>query len=110
LKLHYLRWVLFDINKVTYFMYQGIFDTDFDKYTEDAISLFTSLGINTVFENLEGFPADWKTNAPAFVKFVREHQCPSFLEYGEYPFVSAEEIKKALALKAAFGTMLDQMQ
>ena len=36
LKLHYLRWVLFNIGKDTYFMYQGIFDTDFDKYTEDA--------------------------------------------------------------------------
>ena len=47
---------------------------------------------------------DWKTNAPAFVKFVREHQCPSFLEYGEYPFVSADEIKKALKLKATLST------
>jgi hypothetical protein len=110
LKLHYLRWVLFDIGGATYFMYQGIFDTDFDKYTEDAVSLFAATGIDTVFENLEGFPKDWKTNAPAFVKFVREHQQPSFLEYGEYPFVSAEEIKKALALKASFGAMLDQMQ
>jgi hypothetical protein len=110
LKLHYLRWVLFPINGETYFMYQGIFDTDFDKYTEDAVSLFTTLGINTVFENLEGFPEDWKTNPPAFIKFVRDHQCPSFLEYGEYPFVSADEIKKALRLKAAFSTMLDQMQ
>src|SRR5256885_14355954 len=52
LKLHYLRWVLFDIGNDTYFMYQGIFDTDFDKYTEDAIALFTKTGINTVFENL----------------------------------------------------------
>jgi hypothetical protein len=110
LKLHYLRWVLFDIGGDTYFMYQGIFDTDFDKYTEDAIALFTKYGINTVFENLEGFPEDWKTNAPAFVKFVREHQRPSFLEYGEYPYVSADEIKKALKLKRAFSEMLDQMQ
>jgi len=110
LKLHYLRWVLFDIGKDKYFMYQGIFDTDFDKYTEDAIALFATAGLNTVFENLEGFPDDWKTNPPAFVKFVREHQCPSFLEYGEYPFVSAGEIKKALKLKAAFSNMLDQMQ
>ena len=61
LKLHYLRWVLFPINGETYFMYQGIFDTDFDKYTEDAVALFGATGINTVFENLEGFPADWKT-------------------------------------------------
>jgi hypothetical protein len=110
LKLHYLRWVLFDIGKDTYFMYQGIFDTDFDKYTEDAVALFTKYGLNTVFENLEGFPEDWKTNTPAFIKFVREHQRPSFLEYGEYPFVSADEIKKALKLKAAFSDMLDQMQ
>jgi hypothetical protein len=110
LKLHYLRWVLFDIGNDTYFMYQGIFDTDFDKYTEDAIQLFTQTGINTVFENLEGFPTDWKTNAPAFVKFVREHQRPSFLEYGEYPYVTADEIKKALKVKSAMSTMLDQMQ
>jgi hypothetical protein len=110
LKLHYLRWVLFDIGKDTYFMYQGIFDTDFDKYTEDAVALFTKYGINTIFENLEGFPADWKANAPSFVKFVRDHQHPSFLEYGEYPYATADEIKKALKLKDAFSEMLDQMQ
>ncbi len=91
-------------------MYQGIFDTDFDKYTEDAVALFGATGIDTVFENLEGFPKDWKTKPEAFVKFVREHQCPSFLEYGEYPYVSADEIKKALKIKAAFSNMLDQMQ
>ena len=72
-------------------MYQGIFDTDFDKYTEDAVALFGATGIRTV-------------------KFVRDHQCPSFLEYAEYPYVSADEIKKALKLKASFSTMLDQMQ
>ena len=108
LKLHYLRWVLFDND--TRFMYQGIFDTDFDKYTEDAVALFSISGITTVFENLEGFPLDWKTNKEAFIKFVRDHQCPSFLEYGEYPYVSADEIKKALKLKAAFSEMLDEMQ
>ena len=110
LKLHYLRWVLFDIGSGLHFMYQGIFDTDFDKYTEDAVALFISLGVNTVFENLEGFPMDWKTNPDAFVRFVREHQRPSFLEYGEYPFFSADEIKKALQLKSAFSEMLDQLQ
>ncbi|RWP41096.1 MAG: hypothetical protein EOR04_16810 [Mesorhizobium sp.] len=110
LKLHYLRWVLFDLEGNTYFMYQGIFDTDFDKYTEDAVMLFTSLGINTVFENLDGFPEDWKTNSAAFIKFVRDHQRPSFLEYGEYPFVSAEEIKKALEIKQSFSEILDKMQ
>jgi hypothetical protein len=31
-------------------------------------------------------------------------------EYSEYPYVSSEEIKKALKIKAAFSDMLDQMQ
>jgi hypothetical protein len=110
LKLHYLRWNLFEIKGETYFQYIGIFDTDFDKYTEDAVSIFSISGLSTVFENLEGFPKDWKTNPSAFVKFVRDHHRPSFLEYGEYPYVSAEEIKKALKLKAAFSHVLDQMQ
>ena len=110
LRLHYLRWVLFDVGFGLYFQYQGIFDTDFDKYTEDAIEIFTASGLTTAFTNLEGFPDDWKENPAAFIKFVREHQFPSFLEYGEYPYVTADEIKKALRLKAAFSDMLDQMQ
>jgi hypothetical protein len=108
LKLHYLRWVLFDGD--TRFMYQGIFDTDFDKYTEDAVALFRKAGVDTVFENLEGFPADWKTNTAAFVEFVRDRQCNSFMEYGEYPYFTSDEIKKALRIKAALSEMLDQMQ
>lgn len=110
LKLHYLRWQVFPIEGATYFMYQGIFDTDFDKYTEDAVMIFTSLGVDTVFTNLEGFPEDWKTNPEAFIRFVREHHHPSFVEYGEYPFVSADEIKKALRIKQSLSEMLDSMQ
>ena len=110
LKLHYLRWVLFDIGNETYFMYQGIFDTDFDTYLDDAIALFTQTGVNTVFTNLEGFPEDWKTNVPAVAKFFHEHQRPSFLEYGEYPYATTDEIKKALRLKRSFAEALDQMQ
>ena len=110
LQAHYLRWVIFNINGEAYMMYQGIFDTDFDKYTEDAVALFSRAGVSTTFENLEGFPEDWKTNPAAFVEFVRAHHFPSFLEYGEYPYVTGDEVKKALHLKAAFSDMLDQMQ
>jgi hypothetical protein len=110
LRLHYLRWVLFDVGNGPHFMYQGIFDTDFDKYLEDAVALFVKTGITTVFVNLEGWPEDWKTNLPAVIKFFREHQNPSFLEYGEYPYVTADEVKKALRVKSAMSTMLDQMQ
>ena len=110
LKLHYLRWILFDVGSGLHFMYQGIFDSDFDKYLEDAVALFVKTGITTVFVNLEGWPDDWRTNLSSVIKFFRDHQCPSFLEYGEYPYVTADEIKKALTLKAAFSLMLDQMQ
>jgi hypothetical protein len=110
LRLHYLRWVLFDVGSGLHFMYQGIFDTDFDKYIEDAVALFVETGITTVFVNLEGWPEDWKTNVADVIKFFRDHQCPSFLEYGEYPYITADEIKKALKLKATFADMLDLMQ
>ena len=110
LRLHYLRWVLFDVGSGLHFMYQGIFDTDFDKYLEDAVALFMKTGITTVFVNLEGWPEDWKTNLPAVIKFFRENQRPSFLEYGEYPYVTADEVKKALKVKSSLSTMLDQMQ
>jgi hypothetical protein len=110
LRLHYLRWVLFDVGSGLHFMYQGIFDTDFDKYVEDAIALFNSTGITTVFVNLEGWPEDWRTNTLAVIKFFRDHQRPSFLEYGEYPYVTADEVKRSLRVKGALSTMLDQMQ
>src|SRR6516225_2688791 len=110
LKLHTLKWVLFPIGSDTYFMYQGIFDTDFDKYTEDAVALFSKFGVTTVFTNLEGFPEDWKTNPQAFVTFVREHHYPSFLGYAEVPYVTSAEIKKALRVRQALSDMLDQMQ
>src|SRR5689334_12694182 len=108
LRLHYLRWVLFDND--TRFMYIGIFDTDFDKYVEDAVMLFKQSGIVTVFEQLEGFPEDWRENPAAFAKFAREHQAPSFMEYAEYPNVTGVEVVKAAKLRRAFSDMLDQMQ
>jgi hypothetical protein len=61
-------------------------------------------------EAIEGWPVDYATNPSSIVNFFREHQCPSFLEYSEHPYVSCEEIKKALKLKAAFADMLDLMQ
>ena len=57
LKAHYLRWVIFEIKGEKYLMYQGIFDTDFDKYCEDASFLFGQTGIQATFEALEGWPA-----------------------------------------------------
>ena len=84
LRLHYLRWVLFDVGSGLHFQYQGIFDTDFDKYTEDAVPLFADRDHYGLHQP-RGIPGGLEREPEAFVKFVREHQFPSFLEYGEYP-------------------------
>jgi hypothetical protein len=110
LHLHTLKWVLFDAGDAKYLIYEGVFDTDFDKYTEDAVSIFSATGLSTVFENLEGFPADWKTNPDAFIKFVRDHHRPSFMEYAEHSYVSSKEIGSALAVKSGLEGVLDNMQ
>ena len=110
LQAHYLRWPVFEINGEKYMMYQGIFDTDFDKYCEDASVIFGQSGIKSAFEALEGWPKDYATNPAAIVRFFREHHWPSFLEYCEHPYATCEEIKKGLNLRAAFSGVLDQMQ
>ena len=56
LKLHYLRWLLFPIKGDTYFMYQGIFDTEFDKYTEDAVALLYGSRPQYRLRKSRGFP------------------------------------------------------
>ncbi len=110
LRLHYLRWVLFDVGRACTSSIRASSTPTSTSTPRMPSSCSVATGITTVFTNLEGFPEDWKENPEAFMKFVREHQCPSFLEYGEYPYVTADEIKKALRLKAAFSDMLDQMQ
>jgi hypothetical protein len=87
----------------------GIFDIDFDKYVEDAVMLFKSLGVNTVFEP-RGLPGGLARDPAAFAKFAREHQVPSFAEYAEYPNVTAVEVVKALKVKQGLTAVLDQLQ
>src|SRR5215468_1116840 len=41
-KPRYLRRNLFEIKGETYFQHMGIFGTDFDRYTEDAVRIFAS--------------------------------------------------------------------
>jgi hypothetical protein len=108
LTLHFARWVL--VNGDTQFLYIAIFDTDFERYTEDAIKIFNQVGMGSLFLSLEGFPEDGMTNPEAFKKFVREHQYESFLEYSEYEGVTVREIKRALAVEQGFSDMLDAMQ
>ena len=96
LALHYLRWILFDAGSGLHFMYQGIFDADAEESAEDALCAFVRSGIAIVFRHLVGWPDDWRTNPAAVAEFFRGHHCPSLLEYGEYPIVTADEIRTAL--------------
>ena len=38
------------------FIYQGIFDTDFDKYTEDAVAIFCATGTQHGIRKPRRFP------------------------------------------------------
>ncbi len=100
LRLHYLRWILFQTASGLHFLFQGIFDIGAGAYPQDALTLFVRTGFAAIFANLEGWPDDWQTNPVAVIEFFRDHHCPSFLEYGEYPHMSEEEVMTALGAPA----------
>ena len=91
-------------------MYQGIFDTDFDKYCEDAVALFGKTGIQSDFEALEGWPADWTTNSCVHSQVFPRTPMSELPRIQRASLCERDEIKKALKLKAAFSGMLDLMQ
>jgi hypothetical protein len=108
LTIHYARWAL--INNDTQLLYAAVFDTNFDTYVEDAHHIFLASGFPNFFEVMEGFPDDWKTNLPAFVRFFKERHQESIYEFASYPGVTVAEIEKALRLRQSFSQMLDEMQ
>ena len=93
----------------TRFMYQGIFDTDFDKYTEDAIALFKRAGVTPRSKTSRDFR---RTGRPTPRRASNSFESTSVRASSstESIPISADEIKKALRIKEAFSAMLDQMQ
>ena len=110
LKLHYLRWILFDINGETYFN-TWAFSTPTSTNTPRMQWHLCGNRHQHRFRKSrrlsEGLEDERRRRSSSSSATII---CPSFLEYAEYPYVSADEIKKALKLKAAFSDMLDQMQ
>jgi hypothetical protein len=110
LTLHYARWILFDND--TRFIYYASFDTDMDRYIDDAARIFAESGVAGFFPDLEGFPDDPASAADpeAYRKFLADNAVESFFQFEGYPGVTVEEIKKALKVRNAFSNMLDEMQ
>ena len=110
LTLHYARWILFDND--TRFIYYASFDTDLDKYIDDAARIFAESGVAGFFPDLEGFPDDPASagDPEAYRKFLADNKVESFFQFEGYPGVTVEEIKKALRVRNAFSNMLDEMQ
>ena len=110
LTIHYARWILFDND--TRFIYYASFDTDVDKYLDDAATAFAQSGIAGYFPDLEGFPDDpaSASDADAYKKFLADNGVESFYQFEGYPGATVEEIKKALKVRNAFSNMLDEMQ
>ncbi len=110
LTIHYARWILFDND--TRFIYYASFDTELDKYIDDAARIFAQSGIAGFFPDLVGFPDDpaSASDAEAYRKFLAENGVESFFQFEGYPGATVEEIKKALRVRNAFSNMLDEMQ
>ena len=110
LTLHYARWILF--NNDTQFIYYASFDTDLDKYIDDAARIFAESGVAGFFPDLEGFPDDPASagDPEAYRKFLADNKVDSFFQFEGYPGVTVEEIKKAVRVRNAFSNMLDEMQ
>lgn len=110
LTIHYARWILFDND--TRFIYYASFDTEIDKYLDDAARIFAESGMDGFFPDLEGFPDDPTSagDAEAYRKFLADNGVESFFQFEGYPSVTVEEIKKALKVRNAFSSMLDEMQ
>jgi hypothetical protein len=110
LTLHYARWILFEND--TRFIYYASFDTDIDKYLDDAARIFAESGVAGFFPDLEEFPDDpaSASDAEAYRKFLADNGVESFYQFEGYPGVTVEEIKKALKVRNAFSNMLDEMQ
>ena len=110
LTIHYARWILFDND--TRFIYYASFDTELDKYLDDAARIFAESGIAGFFPDLEGFPDDpaSASDPEAYRKFLADNRVESFFQFEGYPGVTVEEIKKALRVRNAFSKMLDEMQ
>ena len=110
LTLHYARWLLFDND--TRFIYYASFDTDMDRYIDDAARIFSESGVAGFFPDLEGFPDDEASagNPEAYRKFLNDNKVDSFSQFEGYPGVTVEEVKKAVKVRNAFSNMLDEMQ
>jgi hypothetical protein len=60
LRLHYLRWVLFDVGSGTALSISGHLRHRLRQVHRGRRGVVSQTGITTVFTNLEGFPEDWK--------------------------------------------------
>jgi hypothetical protein len=100
--------VLFDND--TRFMYIGIFDTDFDKYVEDAVMLFKATRHHDDLRTVGRLSRRLARESGRVRGILPAHQAPSFMEYAQYPDISATEVVKAVTMKRALSEALDQLQ
>ena len=76
----------------TRIMYQGIFDTEFDKYRRRRGPLQRH-GRQYGVREPRGFSEGLEDQSGRIRQVCARAKVPSFLEYGEYPFFSAMKSK-----------------
>ena len=110
LKLHYLRWVLFNIGGETYFMYQGFSILTLTSTPKMPLRFSAARPAHHRVRESGRLP-DGLENKRAGVRKVRARSSVSKLSgIRRISVCHADEVKKALRVKSALSTMLDQMQ
>jgi hypothetical protein len=79
LRLHYVRWALFDDD--TRFICMAIFDTNFDEYVEDVLTLLKrveSAGVIPLFASHRRFPSGLEGESRRIREVDSRGSCPIF--------------------------------
>ncbi len=95
--IHFARWVLIDND--TRLLFTSNFDHSLEAYLRDFVRVMPD-GMDKIWENCEGYPADGCRNFPEFLAFVQKFQVATTLFYAAYPTATVKDVIKALDVKA----------
>ena len=88
--IHFAHWVIFDQGKRLLFITH--YDDSFESYLDDFANR-ASEGLNSIWNNVEGYPEAAATDVVGFKQFFRnDQQLPSQVFYRAYPDITVRNI------------------
>lgn len=99
---HDLRFVIFDND--TRIIFASTYDGTWDSYMDDFATVIPD-ELDLLFHECEGYPG---ARDPNFKEWLVRNQVEALAFYSAYPDASVRNVWKALKVKQAFDTLLDQ--